>query len=62
VIAATTCRFTLNCRTLLPYAVTGNLPVCKNGPIAFSPLIHVLLKDKGDKAGVHPYNRFLARA
>ena len=34
----------------------------KMDPIAFIPLLYVFLTDKGDKAGVHPYNRILARA
>jgi hypothetical protein len=35
--------------------------LCKNGLIASIPLFYVSLTDKGGKAGVHPYNRILAR-
>ena len=35
--------------------------LCKDGLIAFIPLFYVSLTDKGQKTGVHPYNRILAR-
>ena len=36
--------------------------MCKNGFIASIALLCVFPTDKGDKAGVDPYNRILARA
>jgi hypothetical protein len=45
------------------HLVTGPITtICKNGLIASIPSLYVSLTDKGDKAGVHPYNRILARA
>jgi hypothetical protein len=36
--------------------------ICKNGLTASISVLYVFLTDKGDEAGVHPYNRILARA
>ena len=36
--------------------------ICKNGLFASILLLYVFPTDKGDKAGVHPYNRIVARA
>jgi hypothetical protein len=36
--------------------------ICKNGTHRINPIVVRFLTDKGDKAGVHPYNRILARA
>jgi hypothetical protein len=38
------------------------ISMCKDGFIAFIALLQVFLTCKGDKAGVHPYNRNLAGA
>ena len=36
--------------------------ICKNGLAVSISVLYVFLTDKGDGAGVHPYNRILARA
>jgi hypothetical protein len=36
--------------------------ICKNGLTASISVLYVFLTDKGDEAGVHPYNRILASA
>src|ERR1700722_6383556 len=47
-----------------PEMGTGSRPaaaMCKNGSILSNLLLCVFPTDKGDKAGVDPYNRILAR-
>ena len=36
--------------------------ICKDGLTTSILLLYIFLTDKGDNAGVHPYNRILARA